>query len=99
VILGPSDFAGQMVDVAVADMAPPRRRACGRLWSRLSILCDGRVVSCEQDVLGRQTLGTIGEMSLKQMWKERFGALRGCHRVGAWDRQPLCGTCREWHRP
>ena len=62
VIVGPSDFAGQIPDHAVADMAPPLRRPCARLESRMTILSDGRIVTCEQDVLGRQTLGSLGEI-------------------------------------
>src|SRR5439155_16402383 len=34
-ILGPSDFAGQIPDVGVADMSPPKRRACARLNPRM----------------------------------------------------------------
>jgi radical SAM protein with 4Fe4S-binding SPASM domain len=99
VIAGPSDFAGQIPDSAVADMAPPQRRPCARLASRMTILCDGRVVSCEQDVLGKQVMGTVGETPIKEIWQERFAAMRTCHQASAWNSKPLCANCREWHRP
>ena len=99
VISGPSDFAGQIPDCALADMAPPQRRACGRILSRMTVLCDGTVVSCEQDVLGKQAMGMIGQTPIREIWKERFAGLRRCHEKSEWNGQPLCGGCREWHRP
>jgi radical SAM protein with 4Fe4S-binding SPASM domain len=99
VITGPGDFAGLVPDVSVADMSPPRRKACARLASRLMVLSDGRIVSCEQDVLGRQVLGRVGEDLLTDVWQKRMGALREEHRCGNWDSRPVCASCREWHRP
>jgi hypothetical protein len=99
VITGPSDFAGQIPDTAVADMSPPRRRPCARIDSRMTVLCDGSVVSCEQDIFARQTLGHIGKESIEQIWAQRFQNLRGCHARGEYDAHPLCEKCREWHRP
>ena len=99
VIAGPSDYAGQIPDSAVADMAPPKRRPCGRLGSRMTILSDGRIVSCEQDVLGKQTMGMLGDLPLREIWQNRFGELRACHEKSDWATKPLCGGCREWHRP
>jgi hypothetical protein len=98
VIDGPSVFAGQIADVAVADMSPPRRGACARLSSRMSVLCDGHVVACEQDVLGRHVMGEIGRESVRDVWR-RVGAMRADHQAGKWTKFPLCGACKEWHRP
>src|SRR5207302_2542279 len=50
VIRGPSDCAGQIPDVSVADMAPPGRKTCARLASRATSLTDGATASCEQHV-------------------------------------------------
>ncbi len=99
VVRGPSDCGGQIPDVSVADMTPPKRTPCARLGSRLTVLSDGRVVSCEEDVLGRQVLGQIGADSLQTVWTRRFGALRSDHRDQKWNKHPLCANCREWHRP
>ena len=98
VIVGPSDYAGQIPDLAVADMSPQNRRPCERLSSRLTILSDGRVVSCEQDVLGKQTMGIIGETPIQEIWQQRFRQLRSCHQKSQWNDKPLCGGCREWSR-
>jgi hypothetical protein len=99
VITGPSDFGGLMPDIAVADMAPPRRRPCVRLASRLTVLSDGSYVACELDAQGRQPLGRVGEDSLQEVWQRRMAALREQHRCGNWAAHPMCGGCREWHRP
>jgi hypothetical protein len=99
VIAGPSDFSGQIPDASVAQMEPPLRKACARIAQRLTVLCDGRVVSCEQDVLGRQILGRIGEDSIKSIWSGAAGQLRADHAAGNWQSRPLCAACHDWHRP
>jgi hypothetical protein len=98
VIAGPSDFAQQIPDLAVADMASPVRRPCFRLSSRMTILSDGKIVSCEQDILGKQTMGIAGETPIQEIWQTHFGQLRRCHQKAEWASKPLCGKCREWHR-
>lgn len=99
VIVGPGDYAGEIPDVAVADMSPPMRIACRRLASRLTILSDGRVVPCEQDVHGRQALGVVGQDSIEEIWRDRMEQLRNRHACGRWGDPPVCANCREWHRP
>lgn len=99
VIRGPSTCGGQTPDLAVADMSPSCRRPCGRISSRVTILSDGRVVSCEEDVTGRQVFGQLGQATLTEIWQKRFEAFRQDHRKEKWGRYPLCGACKEWHRP
>lgn len=99
VIVGPSDFAGLIPACALADMSPPTRTGCARVNSRLTVLSDGRAVSCEQDVLGRQVVGDLRFDSLAVIWNNGMHALRAAQRCGNFAGQPLCGGCREWHRP
>ena len=99
VIAGPSDFAGLVPDCAVAEMSPPVRRPCARLNSRLMILSDGRAVSCEQDVLGRQIVGDVRTESLAVVWNHGMRATRRAHACGQFAANPVCAGCREWHRP
>jgi radical SAM protein with 4Fe4S-binding SPASM domain len=98
-VRSPGNYGGRLPDVALADMTPPGRKPCQRLASRLTILSDGRIVSCEQDVLGEQSLGTVGEDSVAEVWRERFGRLRADHAGGCFENRPVCSSCREWHRP
>jgi radical SAM protein with 4Fe4S-binding SPASM domain len=65
----------------------------------MTVLCDGRVASCEQDALGRQVMGRVGEQSVEEIWRRSFGGLRTDHREGNWKKRPVCAGCREWHRP
>ncbi len=96
-IIGPRDGAGQIPDASAVDMTPPRRVPCRRLQSRLTILSDGSAVSCEEDVLARQTLGNIATEPLAEIWSRRMSALRQSHQRGEYP--ALCGGCRQWHRP
>jgi hypothetical protein len=98
VITGASDHAGQIPNFAVADMSPPMRKPCARLMSRLTILSDGRAVSCEQDVLGRQVVGNLNFDSLAIVWNNGMQPLRESHRCAKLDAHALCARCREWHR-
>ncbi len=99
VISGPGDYAGQIPDCGAAQMEPPLRKPCSRLASRLTILSDGRAVSCEQDVLGHQSLGNIAQDSISSIWKSSAAALRADHAGGRWSRHRLCAGCQDWHRP
>jgi hypothetical protein len=99
VLRGPSDFARQIPDKSVADMSPPCRKACARLDSRLTILCDGTIVACEQDFHGRSPLGTVETTTIAEVWQTKFAAMRDDHANGAFMKHPLCGGCKEWHRP
>lgn len=99
VIRGPSTFGGVAQDVSVADMAPPSRHPCVRLASRISMLSDGRLVSCEEDVLGRQEMGRLGRDSLREVWEKSARPLRQSHELKAWGDHPTCAQCSEWHRP
>jgi spiro-SPASM protein len=98
-IVGPSDFAGLITDCSVAEMSPPKRKPCGRLWSRMTILSDGKVVSCEQDVAGRQVVGDASSQSLQEIWQKGLRSLRESHKKGCFSASPTCAGCREWHRP
>jgi MoaA/NifB/PqqE/SkfB family radical SAM enzyme len=98
-IVGPSDCAGQIPDTACADMAGPMRRACRRLDSRMTVLSDGSVVACEEDVTGRGVMGRVRDDDLMEVWRGKVGGLRAAHERGEFSLHPLCGKCREWHRP
>jgi hypothetical protein len=98
VIVGASDCAGQIPDVAAVDMSPPKRVACRRLKSRMMILSIGQVMACENDVHGLYPLGKIGRERISEIWRKGFGLLREEHEAGRYS-LPICQACRDWHRP
>ena len=98
VIDGPTDRAGSREFQGVVDMAPPKRKACRRLWDRLLIRADGTAVPCDQDIHNAQSVGTIHQLSIPQMW-QALQNLRHKHAAAQWADLTPCKTCREWHRP
>jgi spiro-SPASM protein len=99
IVREPSTFGGLIPDCGVADMSPPKRKPCARIASRMTILSNGLVASCEQDVLARQVLGDLTSSSIEQVWKDGFTDLRKSHLTGCLADRPVCTGCREWHRP
>lgn len=99
VVREPSACGGVVPDCGVADMSPPLRRPCARLASRMTVLSTGLVPSCEQDVLAKQPLGDLLAYTLTEVWGDGFANLRQQHATGQISTRPLCGGCREWHRP
>jgi hypothetical protein len=94
VIRGPSDFGGEIPYLGVSDMLPPVRKPCRRLRNRMTILSDGTIASCEEDVHGRQAAGHVDRDSIDTAWIDGMQSLRmniGCGVV--------CSTCKMWDRP
>ncbi|MCX5662798.1 MAG: SPASM domain-containing protein [Planctomycetota bacterium] len=89
---------GLMPDQSPVAMAPPRRTPCRQLGERMTIHSDGRVARCDQDWLGRAAAGDARTTPLAEIWQS-MNELRSAHREGRWESLPLCGGCREWHRP
>jgi hypothetical protein len=99
VITGPSDFSARIPDCSAARMEPPLRKPCARLASRATILSNGTIVSCDQDVLGQQPMGIIGKISIRDSWNKNFSPLRTDHDTNQLKNRPVCANCSEWHRP
>jgi radical SAM protein with 4Fe4S-binding SPASM domain len=97
VIDGPTDRAAAVHFASVVDMAPPRRKACRRLWDRMIVKADGRAGACDQDVDNKLAVGHIEKMGIQEMWKA-LNTLRGIHAAARWNQVQPCTTCREWHR-
>jgi spiro-SPASM protein len=80
------------------DMAPPRRRACRQIDRRMTIHSDGSVALCDQDWLSRGSVGNARVSSLKELWVA-MKPVQTLHALGKWSESPLCGKCKQWHRP
>lgn len=95
-ITGHSDYAGQRPSHAVTRTDPPARGACRRVRSRMTILADGSVTTCDQDYRGLQVAGRLTELPLSEVWHSAMLERVRRNEIGA---MPLCKACREWHRP
>ena len=99
VIEGYNNYAGQIEDKAVMEMAPPERFACGKPNRCMTILADGRITVCRQDFKGEFVVGDAHDNKLSELWRsEQMEALRKAHEEGEFDKYRLCGACSEWHR-
>ncbi len=95
-ITGHSDYAGQRPARAVTRTTPPARGICRQTLSRMMILADGSVTTCDQDYRGLQITGRLPEMNLSDAWRS---TKIECVRAQKIEGLPLCGACSEWHRP
>lgn len=95
-LTGYSHRAGQLADRAVVRMAPPYRVACRRTHSRLLVLADGRVTTCDQDFAARQVIGDLRRDSIQAIWQGDALARVRCDDL---SQTALCRACDEWHRP
>jgi len=92
----PTTAAGQWPDRRVAPMAPPTRTACRRIALRLTVLANGRVALCDEDVSGAHLLGE----SVGPVWDgDELGRIRQLHAESRWGDHQLCAACEEFHRP
>jgi len=99
-IIGPPHCAQQIPEVEGPRIAPPHRSSCSRLWSRVVVLADGVVVTCDQDFAARQVIGRIPDDSLAAIWNgEPINHIRNAHRSDRLENLALCPHCDEWHRP
>ncbi|MCF7958588.1 MAG: SPASM domain-containing protein [Phycisphaerae bacterium] len=99
VITGYNDYAGQIDDQAVMNMAPPSRTACNRIHRILTILADGSIPLCSQDYAGQLTFDTVKNSAIRSIWlSETMENLRNAHNQNTFTTNQLCQNCKEWHR-
>jgi 2-C-methyl-D-erythritol 4-phosphate cytidylyltransferase len=98
-IVGPSGFAGAIDFPGVAEMCPSKRVACRRLSSRVTVLSDGTIVTCEVDARGEQSLGKVGSTSIHEAFTRSLQRYRDDHAAERWDGHAICRNCKEWDRP
>ncbi|HUW83035.1 MAG TPA: radical SAM protein [Phycisphaerae bacterium] len=101
VIDGYSDYASQLPDRCVVNMAPSRRVACRRIFTRCAVLADGTVSPCDHDFAGRHAVGSLTSGNLADLWQaSAMQELRRNQLAGQYGQPfPLCPACRDWDRP
>jgi len=100
VIRGYNDHAGLLPADDLLAMTPSVRIPCRRLATRLTLLADGSVPFCSQDVTGATSVADWRRERVTDIWRNaKLNALRDVHSNERWREFVLCESCREWSRP
>jgi spiro-SPASM protein len=87
-------FAGFLPDRKVADLSPLQRLPCWHVKRDLSILLDGTVPLCREDVTVSRPLGNILKEPLAAVWRKGEEIYRE-HLAGSYS--PPCRGCDEYY--
>ncbi|MFW5812117.1 MAG: spiro-SPASM protein [Alkalispirochaetaceae bacterium] len=87
-------YCGTLSDRRVTDLSPLRRFPCWRLQRDLTVLVDGRVPRCQEDLNGASHFGNLFEESLETVWN-RGAQLFESHNRGEYP--DICGACDEYY--
>ncbi|MCL1818994.1 MAG: spiro-SPASM protein [Spirochaetaceae bacterium] len=87
-------FCGFLPQRKVTDLSPLTRFPCRHLQRDLSVLMDGRVPLCREDVKANEVLGNILTDSIETIWER--GAARYQEHI-AHNYASLCGNCDEYY--
>ncbi len=89
-------FLGRIEDRRYSDLSPVERIPCWHLQRDLSILSDGTVAFCKQDVDGERGRGSAATGSLSEIWKVSRESFVNDYR-GKLAQSPDCASCDEWY--
>ena len=88
------NFCGELQDRRVADLSPLKRFPCWHVKRDVTILLDGDVVLCREDLNREHVLGNILKEPLEDIW-QRGEAVYERHITG--DYPELCRDCDEYY--
>jgi spiro-SPASM protein len=87
-------YCGELPDRRVTDLSPLHRFPCWHLQRDMTILADGTVVRCQEDIHLTDVRGNVFADSLETLW-ERGAPLFEEH---AGETYPgICGSCDEYY--
>jgi spiro-SPASM protein len=87
-------FGGYLPDHKVTDLSPLKRFPCWHIKRDLSVLMDGRVPMCREDLQAQTVLGNIFEDDLSEIWA-RGEPIYSEHLNGSF--RSLCDGCDEYY--
>ncbi len=88
------DFCGLLQQRKVTDLSPLNRFPCRHIQRDVSILSDGTVPLCREDVAGKHVLGNVLQESLEDIWRRGEPFYRQHIRE---DYPDLCRGCDEYY--
>lgn len=67
---------------------------CSLLWFSMSVLWNGDVTICCNDIGGELVIGNALENDLGSLWNSnKLNGIRRIHRKGEWEKVPRCNKC------
>jgi spore coat polysaccharide biosynthesis protein SpsF (cytidylyltransferase family) len=88
------DFCAFLKPLKATDLSPVRRFPCRHLMRDLSVLVDGTVPFCKEDLGRNAVIGNVFKDGLPTIW-ERLTALYANHAAGNYP--GLCAECDEYY--
>ena len=88
------NFCGYITDRKVTDISPLKRIPCWHLKRDVSILYDGTVPLCREDVENKNVLGNIFSDSMEKIWGNGIKYYR---EHLAQNYNGICGKCDEYY--
>jgi radical SAM protein with 4Fe4S-binding SPASM domain len=72
----------------------PRQQTCFVLWDRMTVLWNGDVTICGEDVDGEWVYGNLNDMSIDDLWhSDRLAAIKQIHTEKRFEELPQCFAC------
>jgi radical SAM protein with 4Fe4S-binding SPASM domain len=86
-----------MIETSNLSSKIEERWPCHWAMQTMSILNDGRVVTCAVDLDAKFVVGNISYNSIKEIWGGKLKELRDLHTKGNFKKlPPHCRDCRDW---
>lgn len=89
-------FLGRIKDRRYSDLSPVERTPCWHLQRDIYITADGGVSFCKQDVDGACSPGSLGAVSLADVWEKKKADFIREYRKD-YPTSPDCKSCDEWY--
>jgi spiro-SPASM protein len=87
-------FSGKLLDRRVGDIAPLNRFPCWHLQRDMTVLVDGGVPLCREDLARKHVLGNVFDSSLVEVWEAGASAYEE-HVAGTY--RGICEQCDEYY--
>ena len=89
-------FLNRIEDRRYSDLSPIDRTPCWHLQRDISILSDGSVIFCKQDIDGDYAKGNVQKESLYDIWMDSKNFFIDNYK-GRYPPNPDCKSCDEWY--
>ncbi|HOK41779.1 MAG TPA: radical SAM protein [bacterium] len=100
VIEGYNDYCGKLENLAVSNFTPNIRTICQQLYSSITILYDGTIVLCTQDINGENKIGNVNNIDIEDLVTYKsISEIENYHFENKFPDNILCKKCKIWYIP